>query len=82
MTPEKTGANIYLEQYGQTVRGDFYDMGDFAVIRVTNSSRTREDPDVIHYRVGNVMQWWDQEARYGTMMVNTWVYHGYEGEVQ
>lgn len=80
MTPEKTGAVCFLEQYGVYVRGDFYDMKLFGILRVTNASRTREKPDVVHYRIGNVMQWWDQEAHYGTLMTDSWQYHGYEGE--
>ena len=82
MICEKTGATFYLEEYGCAVRGDAFRLGDNLIIRVTNASRTAEDVPVIHYHVGRTERWWDDQARYGTIVATSFTYHGYEGEAQ
>lgn len=81
MICEKTGAVVYLEQYGEAVRGDAFRLGDHLLIRVNNKSRGYQS-DVHHYRVGNVCNWFDENAPIGTIIADSFVYHGYDGEVQ
>jgi len=82
MICEKTGATIYLEEYGCTVRGDTFRLGADLLVRVNNRSITREPVPIHHYRIRETVAWWDKFADQGTIVATDFIYFGYEGETQ
>ena len=83
MICQKTGATIYLEELDCFVRGDAYQLGEWLLIRVNNRSRTREPVPIIHYNVGRMDRWFDDdESMHGTIIASEFNYYGHEGLAQ
>lgn len=78
---EKTGAEVWLDQYNCYVRGDMFRMGDYRVLRVNNNTfGTSPAPQLLHYSVGTILEYFDKrDGGTGTMMLTNVVYHGYNG---
>lgn len=78
---QKTGAEVWLEQYGCYVRGDMYRMGDYHILRVNNNTfQSSPAPGILHYSVRTILQYFDKnDGGTGTMMLRDVEYHGYKG---
>lgn len=82
MICEKTGANVWLNSHGESIRGDVFRLpGDVLLIRVTNASRgdiPKTAP--FNYIVHTVERWFDEGATYGTIISRSSENLGYEGQ--
>lgn len=78
----KTGAQIYLAEYGTWVYGDAFEGDDFFIFRVGSESfnpiASRK-----HFEVSLIAHWFDKgiDGRYGTLIAYAHNVHnlGYEG---
>lgn len=80
---QKTGAEVWLDQYGCYVHGDMYKMGDYHILRVNNNTfQSSHAPGILHYSVGTILRYFDKGySGTGTMMLRDVTYHGYRGVV-
>lgn len=65
----KTGAQIFLEEYGTWVYGDAFEADDFFIFRVGSQSFTPEASRK-HFQINLIAHWFDQDVdgRYGTLI--------------
>jgi len=78
----KTGAHIYIAQYGEFAICDVFELQGVNLFRIAGTSR---EPmrDVIHFNVVDVAQWFDREATDGrdsTMISACAANFGYDGK--
>ena len=78
----KTGAHIYIAQYGEFAICDVLELKGVNLFRIAGTSR---EPmrDVIHFNVVDVAQWFDREATDGrgsTMTSACAENFGYDGK--
>ena len=82
MTPEKTGACIWIKQYNAWAVCDAFDLPlDIYVFRISGVFHGTAPRAHKHYNVGNVLEWWDAkiEGRVSTMVATNVEYLGYNG---
>lgn len=79
----KTGADVYLREYGEYVHGDAYMFGDDLVLRICSRGHAKPVSGKIHFTVEKIAQWFDDrhtsESRNSTLLAWVYVDHGYEG---
>lgn len=78
MSCEKTGAHVYLEQYGGWVTCDIHKVGETWLLRTCPMTVAPSRP-VKHATVHEVAEWFDQRKEYGTLVTINMTDHGYEG---
>ncbi len=62
MICEKTGAQLYLEEYGEWLIGDVYRVNDGTLIaRISGRSHRGPQRDMTHYRVRHIAHWFDRD---------------------
>lgn len=79
MTPEKTGAQIWLEEYQAWAICDAFKLHEgqylFRIAGVSHGARLRQRN---HYIVGRIEHWW-QDHPIQTMIATEVEYLGYDG---
>lgn len=77
MICEKTGAHIFLEEYGEYVYGDMHRQGSVLIMR---ACQVEFDPILprLHYTVHRVGHFWRDEP-HGTIVIVSATSYGYEG---
>lgn len=81
MTPEKTGAYIFLEEYGEYVVGDLYDRGR-VVLKATRSSPRSYRPErtVVHGVCSRIDGRWEfPNDGKDVIFLGDFLYYGYDG---
>jgi len=80
----KTGAHIYIAQYGEFAICDVFELNGVSLFRIAGTSR---EPmrDVIHFNVVDVAQWFDRNdtghfGRSSTMISACAANFGYDGK--
>lgn len=80
MECKKTGCHIYIEQYSCYAYGDAFEGRGVALFRIVH---TEFEPisSTLHYKVGDVGQWFDRERDGAISTLVTASFHnlGYEG---
>lgn len=66
MTPDKTGAVLFIKPYGVFCRADAFELFGVMCFRITTASINREviQPD---FRINNWAEWFDRDAVVSTM---------------
>lgn len=74
----KTGAEIYLAEYGLWCRGDFFEAGStgpgvrFGLLRINNATLSPDaKPPIKHITVHQVAQWFDRSADGTSTLITT-----------
>jgi hypothetical protein len=81
----KTGAQIYLSQYGAYVYGDLHQVSEDVFVMRTSGPRRFEPfngSNIVHGLVADIYEWWEESAypaTYGTLIITQMQYLGYEG---
>lgn len=90
MTCIKTGCLVYLEQYGEYVYGDAFEVSSVLVLRIV-ARYLASDTELVqhgvmrHITVNRISEWWDKELTSQnnvTVLVAPpfgWTNHGYDG---
>ena len=80
MTCMKTGAEIYIDQYGEWAHCDAFVVNGVAVFRIVQTSR-EPMADKIHYTVHSVDEWFDKDSIVSTLIstLGGWTNHGFDG---
>lgn len=78
---EKTGCQVYLEEYGEWALGDAFVGDDFHIFRLSARHVRPLRPDAIHYTVHSIEHWFGEHDTVSTMLVydQNLKFHGYEG---
>lgn len=84
----KTGADVYLTQYGIFTRGDLYRHGDLYVLRTVPGGEytTTHRYQTIHAVVHDIREWWDRstssrnDPKFGTMIALDVTFYGHTGK--
>ena len=82
MTPEKTGALLWLEQYSAWAVCDAFDLPmNVYVFRISGVFHGTAPRAHKHYIVRQVLEWWDSDidGRVSTMVATNVEYLGYDG---
>lgn len=79
----KTGAHLFLAEYGAFAYGDLHQVSEEVyVVRTTGprSFSAINDLKIIHGIVHETYEWWNEnEPGFGTLVVSRMEYLGYEG---
>lgn len=86
MTCTKTGAHIFIEQYGEYCWGDAFEVtaddetgASIAYFRIVSRSFV---PHLyaLHYTVLGIDNWLDKDSPISTLIATSFINHGYEGK--
>lgn len=83
MTCTRTGAHIFLAEYGRYAYCDAFEVGPVAYFRIVQTGRRPLD-HFLHYTVTRIDNWWDRhDSRISTLITREagFINHGYEGIV-
>ncbi len=80
----KTGAQLYLANYGAYVYGDLHQVSEDIYIMRTATARSFEvvnNTNIVHGIVHDIYEWWEEnnDKCYGTLVITQMQYLGYEG---
>lgn len=80
---EKTGAHIYLYEYGEWARCDVFRTNGGALIARIAVYERHPLQKVVHYRIDKIDEWWDRDSIHGISTLLSdhggFEYLGYEG---
>lgn len=78
MTCIKTGAQIFLEEYGNYLIGDMFQFGDAYVFRAVAKGLEPLRPQ-LHFRIIRLAHWFDEHKFPSTLIFLHAVDYGYDG---
>lgn len=81
MTCTRTGAHIFLAEYGKYAYCDAFEVGPVAYFRIVQTGRRPLD-HFLHYTVTRIDNWWDRhDSRISTLITREggFINHGYSG---
>lgn len=83
MICEKTGANVWLEEYGYGVRADAYKVDNHMIFHVAARSKIEKEGEVYHYRAIETKRWFDKQTdnEFNVVVCNHYEAFGYDGKV-
>ncbi len=78
----KTGANVYLQEYGVVRRSDLYRVGNCWLVRASSHLLAPEDVDRVHLQVRKIgHSFVDKDWITIIAEEDRCIYYGYEGRV-
>ena len=83
MNCQKTGAHIYIHQYGMFAICDVFIVKEVFIFRIAATSMETIRGDIIHYEVLTIEEWFDRKVNNddnSTLISCAALYHGYEGK--
>lgn len=80
----KTGAQLYLTEYGAYVYGDLHQISEDVFVVRTATARSFEpinNSSIVHGLIHETYEWWGEhdQKQSGTLVVTRMEYLGYEG---
>ena len=76
----KTGAHVFLEEYGEFAYGDMHQFnGTYILRKAGQGPKPINGLDLIHFQVFNVEVIWDGSP-YGVIVCSGVMDHGYDGK--